>query len=121
MIRTAVDAEHNLVTMTAEDDLSAEDYDKIVPELEELIGAYGKLNLLFDVSGVDQVDPAAAWQDLKFDASHLNDFERVAIVGDAGWQEAFTRLGNPFTSAEVKYFSSEAPAIDWLGKELGEA
>ena len=121
MIRTAVDAAHKLVTMTAEDELTAGDYDKITPELEELIGAYGKLNLLFDMSGVEKVDPAAAWKDLKFDTTHLTDFRRVAIVGGAGWQEAFTRLGNPFTSAEVEYFSSVGAATDWLGEELGKA
>ena len=121
MIRTAVDSEHNLVTMTAEGDLTSDDYDKVTPELERLIGAYGKLNLLFDMSGVDKVKPAAAWEDLKFDATHLSDFEHVAIVGDAGWQEAFTRLGNPFTSAEVKYFGSVGEATDWLGEAIGKA
>ena len=121
MIQTAVDPSHKLVTMTAEDDLTAEDYEKMTPELEKLIDEYGKLNLLFDMSGVEQVKPTAAWRDLKFDARHLSDFKRVAIVGNAGWQEAFTRLGNPFTSAEVRYFSSVAEATDWLGQELGEA
>ena len=121
MIQTAVDPAHNLVTMTAENDLTAEDYEKITPELEKLIGKYGKLNLLFDMSGVKNIEPAAAWRDLKFDTQHLNDFERVAIVGDSSWQEAFTKLGNPFTSAEVKYFSSTAEATDWLGRELGGA
>lgn len=121
MIQTAVDPSHNLVTMTAEDDLTAEDYRKIVPELEALIGKYGKLNLLFDMSGVKNIEPAAAWRDLKFDTQHLNDFERVAIVGDSGWQEALTKLSNPFTNAEVNYFGSAAEATDWLGQELGGA
>ena len=121
MIQTAVDAAHHLVTMTAVDDLTAEDYQKITPELEKFINEYGKLNLLFDMSGVKHIEPAAAWQDLKFDAQHLSDFKHVAIVGDASWQAALTRLGNPFTSAEVKYFSSVAEATDWLGQELGGA
>ena len=121
MIQTAVDPSHNLVTMTAEGELSAEDYEKITPELEKLIREHGKLNLLFDMSEVGQLDPAAAWRDLKFDTQHLNDFKHVAIVGNAGWQEAFTKLGNPFTNAEVKYFSSVAEATEWLGQELGGA
>ncbi len=121
MIQTAVDPLHNLVTMTAKGELTTEDYGKITPELEKLIGEHGKLNLLFDMSGVKNIEPAAAWQDLKFDTQHLNDFKRVALVGDAGWQEAFTKLGNPFTKAEVKYFSSTAEATDWLGQALGEA
>ncbi len=121
MIQTAVDSDHNLVTMTAKDDLTAEDYEKIIPELEGLIGTHGKLNLLFDMSSIEQMKPAAALKDLKFDAQHLSDFARVAIVGNAAWQAAFTRLGNPFTSAEVKYFGSIAEATDWLGKELGKA
>ncbi len=116
MIQTAVDPSRNLVTMTAEGDLTAEDYGKITPELVEFINEYGKLNLLFDMAKVKNIEPAAAWRDLKFDAQHLSDFKRVAIVGNAGWQEAFTRLGNPFTSAEVAYFENVAEATDWLGQ-----
>lgn len=104
-IRTTVDAQPKLVEMSAERDFTAQDYGKIVPEPERLIGQYGKLELLFDMRGVNQVKPAAVWRDLEFDASHLNDF---------GWQEALAKLGNPFTAAHVEFFGDRAKALDWV-------
>ena len=115
MIETNIDPSGKLVTVVAEGDLTADDYEKLTPKLEALIRDHDKLNLLFDMSGAG-VEPGAAWQDLKFDVQHLTDFGRVALIGDSGWQEAFTRLGNPFTSAEVKYFDvvDRGEATDWV-------
>lgn len=116
MFKTDIDPSGKLVTVVAEGDLTADDYEKLTPKLEALIRDHDKLSLLFDMSGAG-VEPGAAWQDLKFDVQHLTDFERVEIIGDSGWQEAFTRLGNPFTSAEVRYFSGadRGAATDWVG------
>ena len=106
MIQTHIDNAGKLVTLTAQGELSAEDYEKVTPELERLIEEHDKLNLLFDMSSVEDVDAGAAWRDLKFDVQHLTDFKRVAIVGDSNWEKAATKLGNPFTSAEVRYFGA---------------
>ena len=112
MIDTNVDPSGKLVIVEAEGELTADDYKKLTPKLEALIRDHGKLSLLFDMIRAG-VEPGAAWQDLKFDVQHLTDFRRVAI--DAGWQEALTKLGNPFTSAEIEYFNAEEKeaATDW--------
>ena len=35
------------------------------------------------------------------------DFEKIAMVGEKKWQEWMTEIMKPFTSAEIKYFSTE--------------
>ena len=118
MIQTHLDNNGKTVRVTARSDLRAEDYERLTPELERLIAEHGKLNLLFDMSNVDDIEPGAVWRDVKFDTQHLTDFERVTIVGDAGWEKTLTELGTPFTSAEVEYFKvDEKDAAEaWLAK-----
>ena len=117
MIHIQLDDEGKTVYVTAGEKLETEDYQRLTPELEKLIKERGKLKLLFDMSGVN-VDPGALWRDLKFDVQHLTDFEKVAIVGDAHWQEAVTKAGNPFTSAEVKFFGAAEKdvAVSWVAR-----
>jgi len=96
--------------------LTQADYQQLVPRFEALVQRHGKLRLLFDMSGFHGWDAKALWEDLKFDAKHFNDLERIAMVGEKKWQEWMSTFCKPFTTATVKYFDknemSEARA--WL-------
>jgi hypothetical protein len=52
-------------------------------------------------------DAGAAWEDIKWDARHFNEVERVAMVGEKKWQEWLAALCKPFTRATVRYFNHE--------------
>ena len=58
----------------------------------------------------------ALWQDIKFDARHFSDIERMAIVGETKWQQGMAVFCKPFTAARIRYF--DRPAIEeargWL-------
>jgi hypothetical protein len=47
---------------------------------------------------------------------HHGDLNRIAIVGDKKWDIAMAKIGQCFTSAEVKFFSvsDQNHAIDWF-------
>ncbi len=96
-----------LAVLRTDGEVSEEDYERVVPRLEELIGEHGKVRLLLDVTQFKDATPAALWEDLKFDAKHLNDFERIAVVGDESWEDAAADLASPLTSAKVKTFGPE--------------
>ena len=51
-------------------------------------------------------DLPGLWRDLKFDAHHQDSFGRIAIVGDAKWEEWGTKLSDPLIRAEMKFFES---------------
>ncbi|MEO6993194.1 MAG: STAS/SEC14 domain-containing protein, partial [Lacunisphaera sp.] len=61
--------------------LTRTDYERFVPEFEALFRQKGKLRLLFDMTGFRGLDAAALWEEIKFDATHLNDIKRCAMVG----------------------------------------
>ena len=96
-----------LAVIRTDGEVSEEDYERVVPRLEELIDEHGKIRLLLDVTRFQGATPGALWEDLKFDAEHLNDFEKVAVVGDESWEGAAAELASPLTGANVKTFGPE--------------
>ena len=98
--------------------LAKEDYQHFVPEAERLIRAHGKIRILFDMSDFHGWETGAIWEDLKFDAKHFSDFERIAMVGEKKWQKAMSAFCRPFTTAKIRYFEhSQLPAARaWLNE-----
>ncbi len=50
----------------------------------------------------------ALWEDIKFDAKHFSEIERLAIVGEKQWEKDMAIFCKPFTSAKIRYFDYTA-------------
>jgi hypothetical protein len=99
--------------------LTREDYAKFVPDSEELIRQYGKIRVLVVFEDFDGWDAGALWEDIKWDARHFRDVERVALVGEKKWQKWMASICKPFTTGDVRYFEhwQVEDARDWLERE----
>ncbi len=99
--------------------LHDDDYKVLVPELEALIAREGKIRLLVQLEEFHGWDLHAAWDDIVFDIKHYHDVERIALVGEPGWNEWMVKLSKPFTAAEVIFFPADEidSAWDWLFDE----
>ena len=99
--------------------LDRETYQLLVPSAEQQIEKYGKLRILFAMHDFHGWDAGALWEDMKFDAKHFNDFERIAIVGDRKWERGMAVFCKPFTTAYVRYFdeSDIDEAREWLSED----
>src|SRR5437764_9868547 len=78
--------------------LDAEDYKQFRPEIEKIISQYGKLRLLVHMHDFHGWTLGGLWEDLKFDAKHFKDLERIAFVGDAKWESGMSKLCGAFTT-----------------------
>ncbi len=94
--------------------LEREDYEELVPAVETLINEHGKIRVLVELVDFHGWSVGALWEDIKFDAKHFNDIERVAIVGDKAWEKGMSVFCKPFTTAEVRFF--EVGEADEAGK-----
>ncbi len=97
--------------------LTKEDYDRFVPETEELIRQHEKIRLLVILDDFHGWGEASAlWEDIKWDARHFNHVERIAVVGEERWQKWMCGFCKPFTTATVKYFDQGevAQARSWI-------
>ncbi|UII31401.1 STAS/SEC14 domain-containing protein [Fulvivirga ulvae] len=119
MIEILTSNHDNAVAIRMNGELTTKDYEPVVSLLEDKISKHGKINLYCEVGELEEVEPGAIWKDLKFDARHFNDFERVAMVGDKQWLEWGAKFARPFTSAQVEYFdmSEKARAMQWVVAE----
>ncbi len=108
--------EGRLLEVEVSGKLRQEDYRQFVPEFEGLIQKHGKLRVLFVMKDFHGWEPAALWEDIKFDARHFADLERIAMVGDKAWEKAMSLFCRPFTTAKVRYFDQSAitEARTWL-------
>lgn len=95
------------------------DYEKNIPQIENMIREHGKLRILFELHDFDGWTWGGLWEDLKFDAKHFDDVERLAIVGEKRWHEGMAVVCKPFTTAKIRYFESFEidEAREWLTRQ----
>ena len=99
--------EENVVYTIATQKLTKEDYNEIIPLLEEAIRNFGKIGWYFEMQNFDGWTPEAAWKDMNFDFSNNENLKKVAMVGDKDWEKLITQIMKPFTQADIKYFDLE--------------
>ncbi|MBE7558457.1 STAS/SEC14 domain-containing protein [bacterium] len=88
-----------VVTMTACGKLTNEDYERVLPVLEEMFEAHGKTRFFIKLQDFAGFEAEAVWKDLRFDAGHMKDYGRIAVVGDRKWEEWGTRFSGLFWRA----------------------
>lgn len=99
-----------VVTITFKGKVAKEDYDMLVPQLENIIGKGGSIRLLVELVDFEGWTLGALWEDTKFGIAHFNDIEKIAVVGDRKWEETMAAFIKPFTRAKVRYFPREKVA-----------
>ncbi|MXO65308.1 STAS/SEC14 domain-containing protein [Altererythrobacter endophyticus] len=118
-----IDEENGLLRIRASGELESSDYDDFVPRFEQLVGRKpGKLPMVIELApDFAGWDLPGLWRDLKFDARHRDSFGRIAIVGDAKWEEWGTRLSDPLFHAQMKFFEPSERRVAEIWARSGES
>ena len=96
-----------VISLKFKEKLRKEDYEEFVPMLESQMGGDRKIKILVELHDFEGWTVGALWEDTKFAARHFKDIEKLAVVGDAKWQEGLTFFAKPFTAATVYFFKME--------------
>lgn len=106
----------NLLHVRLSGKLTTSDYEYFGPAVEKIIEEHGKIRALVHMEDFHGWTAGALWQDVKFDAKHFNDLERIAFVGDKAWEKGMSVFCKPFTTAKVRYFdqSEREEALTWV-------
>lgn len=112
----SIHLEHNIIYTIADEKLKDEDYDRLIPILEEKIRSYGTIRWYFEMREFEGWSLSAMWRDLKFDFRNKENLERIAMVGNKEWEKELTQLMKPFTGARIKYFQTREreEAKNWI-------
>ena len=103
------------------DKVTAEDYEKLLPKLDEAIAVHGKINLLVligDFDGYDDLEAAKA--DFKLGTHQYRQVEKAAYVGDKKWQGRMIKILDPFTRHTKERFyevDQLEDAWSWIKEE----
>lgn len=103
--------------------LSRQDYESFVPQIERMINEHGNLDLLVLMQDFHGWDFGGLWEDTKFAFKHYGQIERMALVGETKWQRGMSYFCKPFTRASIRYFDfgQIEQARHWLHGELAQA
>jgi hypothetical protein len=87
-----------------------------VRECEAIIEERGSLSILKEIRSIGGIAPKALWEDIRFAMKHLKHIRRGAVLSDKKWVDVWTKLANPFFSAEVRFFEpgQRVEALEWL-------
>ena len=121
MIETIETDSPKVVGLKLRGKLHDDDYKQLVPKMETILTAEGKVRLFVEFEDFHGWDFHAAWDELRFGLKHYSDFERIAMVGDRKWEKWMAGFCKPFTKATVRYFdkSEVEAAWQWLQDENG--
>lgn len=91
--------------------LTHEDYQALIPLLEQAIAEHGKISVLVELDDITGIEARAVMDEFAFDIRHFRDFDRLGVIGDGPWEDWMTRTTNPLVPGEMRYFP-EAEAND---------
>lgn len=114
-IQTEFLQDGRVIVIRASGTLSAADYAEFAPQIEDSVQEYGKIRIVFVMTDFHGWELSAVWEDIKFEATHYRNIERLALVGDRAWERGMAAFCMPFTTADIRYFdiTDEADALTW--------
>lgn len=104
------------VELIVDGKVSKDDFDEIVPQIENFIERHEKIKILEIIKSFTGVQLTALGEGILFDMKHFKNFTHCAVVCDDGWIGPFTRTMAPFFKIEIKTFhlNELKDARNWL-------
>ncbi len=112
-------SEDAVLSLRATDYLTKEDIDGFFRAAEEKIRKYGKARVLLQLQDFRGWATRASDEASDSRQAQRENIERLAIVGDTGWEEWLARIYKPLLSAQIKHFSQSEleVASRWISAE----
>ena len=116
MFQMLAESSGRLVALRVSGKLTKEDVVSVAPPIEEKIRESGKVDLFCDMADLHGWSLSGFWAELKFDAKHVKDFRRVAVITGKPLHRFMASTLKPFTPAEIKCFPQEkkSDALTWI-------
>jgi len=105
-----------IIEMEMAGEVTKQDYDAVVPQLNDAVDQHGAIRCLVHVHDLEGVEPSAVFKDLQWDWDNRQNVEKAAIVGEQSWLALAGQAADVIYSGDVKTFeTSEMDAARaWL-------
>lgn len=110
----------NLVGLKLGDTLSEDDFDVFASHLRGELEAHTTTRILLEIEDVEGWDPEEQWENLTFDVRHVQDLDKVAVVGDEPWERLLDKLELLFPMSQIQTYDpgDREEAMSWLRDEM---
>ncbi|WIY52393.1 STAS/SEC14 domain-containing protein [Devosia sp. YIM 151766] len=115
-----IDAPDHVAAFHVAGTVTAADYDKIIPEIEETLADHPEIGVLADLSGMEDMTGEAIQRDLQYGMGKLGElhrFKRAAVISDKQWIKGATDMaGKLFPQIDTQVFSPDErdEALQWV-------
>lgn len=113
------DHKGNLVTVAVYGEFTLDDYKEFEDQVNYRVKFDGTVNLLFDLRQMADFTLDMAWEEIKFSRAHSRDFSKIAVLTESQWVAWSAWLSQIFVDADLRVFSGEQEARDWLFADEG--
>ena len=108
----------NVVAISGQGSVSAEDYKKVlIPAVEKALQGHNKVRFYYELGPeFSGMEIGAMWQDFSFGVGHLSRWERVAMVTDNEWIRHAIHAFSFMMPCPIKVFSNaeSGAAKTWI-------
>lgn len=120
-----ISAPDHVAAFRIDDTLKAEDYDEMIPQIEEKLRDHEEIGIFVDLEGFEDMTGEAMRRDIKYGIDKLGElhrFGRAAIATDKQWIKAATEMAaSLFPQIEAKVFAPDEKdkALAWVAGAKG--
>ena len=110
------DAEAGIIAYSVGGKISGEEAQVVWDRVDAAAAEGRKLRLYCEMQKVPTSEPSVILAKMKRAGKLLKTIERMAIVGDQRWLDAYTKIVDPITKMDLRHFTTEekGDAIAWI-------
>lgn len=101
MLRKLPESSGAVLGYEVTDEVTQQDVAEMQADIEGSLADHDEVRLVIRVDGLDRVEPAAVWQDLRMLQDYIRSVERVAVIGDERWHELASKAGEVVAETET--------------------
>jgi hypothetical protein len=113
MLRKLDDSSGNIIGFKLSGKITDREFKAFAAEVEKTVTDKGKVKLLLITDYPQEFSLKAIWDELVFWTKHIEEIERLAIVGQKEWEKWLGLLEHTFISTEVRYYNKSRLKEAW--------
>jgi hypothetical protein len=102
----AVDSSGQVLRLQVAGTLRVAEFEDVTRIAEDMIGRYGKINILIELHDFNGWERNEQWADVSFATEHDEHIGKIAIVGEEKWKEDFFAFTmQPLRTTAIDFFA----------------